>query len=72
MNISIKYVSLILFNKILYQNENEISLDVIGIQVVFRIERALKYCWESWHLQDYTNVIFSYNIYNIQNIIFLN
>ena len=29
--------------KILYQNENKISLDVTGIQVVFRIETALKY-----------------------------
>ena len=42
MNILIKYVLLILFHKILYQNENEISLDVTGIQVVaLRIETAL-------------------------------
>ena len=43
MNILIKYILLILFYKILYQNENEISLDVTGIQVVFRIETALNY-----------------------------
>ena len=43
MNILIKCVLLILFDKILYQNENKISLDVTGIQVVFRIETALKY-----------------------------
>ena len=52
---------------ILYQNENKINLDVTGIQVVFRIETALKYLLECWHLQDYTNVIISYKICNIQN-----
>ena len=43
MNILIKYVLLIIFYKILYQNENEISLDVTGIQVlvVLMIETAL-------------------------------
>ena len=43
MNILIKCVLLILFDKILHQNENKISLDVTGIQVVFRIETASKY-----------------------------
>ena len=41
MNFLIKYALSILFHKILYQNE--ISLDITGIQVVFRIETALKY-----------------------------
>ena len=43
MTILIKYILLILFYKILYQNENEISLDVTGIQVlvVLMIETAL-------------------------------
>ena len=72
MNILIKYVLLILFYKILYQNENKISLDVTGIQVVFRIETALNYWWECWHLQDYTNAIISYKKYNIQNKMHLN
>ena len=67
MTILIKYILLILFYKILHQNENEISLDVTGIQVVaLRIETALNDRWECWHLHDYTNVIISYKIYNIQ------
>ena len=70
MNFLIKYALSILFHKILYQNE--ISLDVTGIQVVFRIETALKYWWECWYLQEYTNVIISYKIYNIQNKMYLN
>ena len=43
MNFLIKYLLLILFKKILYQNENEISLDVTSTQVIFRIETALNY-----------------------------
>ena len=43
MNILNKYVLLILVKKILNQNENEISLDVTSIQVIFRIETALNY-----------------------------
>ena len=54
------------FKKYFYQNENEISLDVTGIQVLFVIETALNYWWEYWHLQDYTNAIISYKIYNIE------
>ena len=74
MNILIKYVLLIIFYKILYQNENEISLDVTGIQVlvVLMIETALNDRWECWLLQDYTNVIILYKKYNIQNKMHLN
>ena len=43
MNISIKYVLFILVYKIFHQNEDELSLDVTGRQVVFRIETALNY-----------------------------
>ena len=72
MNILIKYILLILFYKKLYQNENEISLDVTGIQVVFMIETALNDRLECWYLHDYTNVIILYKIYNIQNKMHLN
>ena len=58
--------------KILYQNENEICLDVTGEQVVFRIETALNYWWEYWNLQDYTNAIISYKMYNIPHKMHLN
>ena len=43
MNISIQYVLTILIHKILHQNENDLSLEVKGRQVVFWIEIALYY-----------------------------
>ena len=69
MNISIQYVSYILY-KMLCQNDNKLCFDVIGRQAVFRIQTVLYYWWKYWHLQDYTHAIISYKIY-IQNSVFI-